>query len=172
VWIGAYNPEAIEMAQAVFPLIQERLGYQATNYLVIRQWPCWTMFYVGRALATWQRRFEIPDPLNREAWPLQFDELKVAILEPTFWRMEGPKDVLEMLMKNEIPYEWGLGGNSIMRVAEVISLARIIGIPLGTILARLIEFQPILSQQLSRIKGLSFSDAASLIHTLAERIYD
>lgn len=98
-------------------------NYLESPFLIDR--PCWNLFDAGRALK-WGALYVIPTPRDPISWPGQLDSLFSDFLEPTFLSIADANGIMELLLRNDPPFEWFLT-NPVLRIAELVGLGRVAG---------------------------------------------
>jgi hypothetical protein len=100
------------------------------------------LFDAGRAL-NWPLLM-CPDPFAREQWPDQQRALVSRLLEPIFWNMRSAGDIMELLYRDDIPFEWGVSG-PVLRAAEIVALSKILELDPSAVKEKLVSHKKVIS---------------------------
>jgi len=107
--------------------------YLADSFYIER--PCWHMFDAGRAL-NWNSVYVIPNPYNPSNWRERFDELVNKFLTKEILEISSERKIIDLLLRNDAPFEWSLT-NSVLRVAEVVAMAKVSELSVGELMSKL-----------------------------------
>jgi hypothetical protein len=91
----------------------------------------------------------IPNPLDRDAWRSQLDDAVDQYIRPIFWRIETTESILEILYRNDTPFEW-LATFPVFRVAEIVVLSSLCGLDPDLVGSALLKYD---SEIKSRLYG-------------------
>lgn len=165
VRVGVSNPNVMTQLNHVLPLITKYL-HPAASRAQFSEAPCWTMFDAGRRL-DWDL-LSIPAPIQRESWPSQLQQLVTEFLEPIFWPIKDSKGILELLLRNETPFEWFATG-AVLRVAEIVALSRLAKIQSSDVYQHVRQFESEILRQMERPRDLNgfirdLSGALGMLH--------
>jgi hypothetical protein len=136
--------------------------YLADSFYIER--PCWHMFDAGRAL-DWSSVYIIPDPYDRPNWRARFDELVNDFLAKEIFGISTEREIIDLLMRNDPPFEWSLT-NPVLRVSEVVSMARASGLSIDELMLRVDVRQKDITRGLYGSKGY-----AELMDAVVELLY-
>ncbi|MEO8751919.1 MAG: hypothetical protein ABI624_04490, partial [Casimicrobiaceae bacterium] len=163
VRLAVFNPGAQRLVRNALPVVLKYLHPSfASKGAQYFDRPHWLLFDVGRALE-WPL-VAIPNPLARDTWPSQLQELVDRFLESIFWKIKSISDILALLFRNDTPFEWAVSG-PVMRAAEIIALGKIAGSEEATLRNRILEFRPVI------VRGMHGStNCEGMIDEFLERI--
>jgi hypothetical protein len=100
--------------------------------------PAWTTFDIGRALK-WPL-LGIPYPRERAAAVAQFSgmcDYLVTVLEP----IDGPRAMLGLLMRLDVPFDWGGLNHPVRRAVELVATAQVAGHSMEDVRSKLLMAQ-------------------------------
>jgi hypothetical protein len=143
VRLGIFNPYAQRLVKRALPSIlrylHPALSRNSESYFGR---PHWMLFDAGRALK-WPLLM-CPDPFVREQWPDQLSALVARLLEPIFWNIRSAGDIIELLYRDDIPFEWGVSG-PVLRVAEIVALSKVLELDPGSVKEKLVSHKKAIS---------------------------
>jgi hypothetical protein len=134
LWVGFSNAVARELLERRIDSIRSLAGGVFPPVGA----PYWTMFNACRVLGGYH---VIPDPTNRRAGPQQFAALTEKFLAPVFETTRSPADILERLLRDQLPFEWVMT-NRVTRAAEIMATALAAGQQLGAVMPLLLQRTP------------------------------
>lgn len=126
VHAGVFCREARSLVQEILPLIIESIAPIYSKLPLFFSRPCWHMFDAGRAL-NWDSVYVIPNPHQRNLWPFLFKDLFENFLDPVILKIKDPVEIIELLTRNDAPFEWQLGV-PLLRASEIIALGKVCGV--------------------------------------------
>ncbi|WP_076862262.1 hypothetical protein [Bradyrhizobium mercantei] len=135
VFNAASRTKVIAALPAIFPYLHPTFG---NDIWPLGRRPCWTLFDAARQLG-WQRMC-VPDPQAPDSWPTRLNEMVEELLKPTFWSIETPSGIKALLLKGDKKFEWTVS-YSVLRVAEIVALAKSLSCDENSIRKRLAEHE-------------------------------
>jgi hypothetical protein len=159
IHVGAFNLDARVAVEQKLPLLSRFIepNYLASPFLMER--PCWQLFDAGRALK-WESVFVIPPPKNPVSWPRLFESLFADFIERFFFPIRDCKDMQELLLRNDCPFEWFMT-NPVLRIAEIAALGKIAGVDPAILVGRVDAFSEIISRRLPA--GVNYRDTVNVV---------
>lgn len=137
---GVFSAASQERAVAALPWIYPYLHPTFSNGMwSLEHRPCWTLFDAARQLG-WERMC-VPDPGSPNNWQIRLDEMVRDLLEPIFWRIEKPVEVMDLLLRKDKTFEWAVS-YSVLRLTEIIALAKDLSCSESVLKDQLVAYEP------------------------------
>ena len=84
----------------------------------------------------------VPDPLAPDEWPTRLAEMVDKLLKPRFWSINTPSQIIELLLnKEDDKFGWP-PGLTVLRLAELVGLAKHLSYDMDVLRQRLTEYEP------------------------------
>ena len=135
VLVGFGNERARIIRRELEPTVRVR----SRSMHPLNDYPCWSLFDAGRALG-WSL-LALPSPIDRQQGPTQFAQLCETFLKPVCENVTTAELGMERLMRVEVPFDWEVS-NAVMRVAEVVCVARACSADFAALKHRLEALRP------------------------------
>lgn len=142
VHAGVFCQEARSSVEKILPLVLESIAPIYSKLPLFFSRPCWHMFDAGRAL-NWESVYLIPNPHQRNLWPMLFEDLFENFLEPVLFKIKNPHEIIDLLCRNNPPFEWKFGV-PLLRASEIVALGRVVGVDRGELRDRINGFREII----------------------------
>jgi hypothetical protein len=97
---GMFNAASQARAVAALPSILPYLHPALRNEIwPLNRRPCWTLFDAAYQLG-WERMY-VPEPQAPDSWPTRLNEMVDKLLKPTFWPIDTPSGIKDLLLRKE-----------------------------------------------------------------------
>jgi|SRR5580704_4644070 hypothetical protein len=136
---GVFNAASQARAVAALPSIFPYLHPTFRNGMwPLNRRPCWTFFDAAGVLG-WRRMY-IPELQAPDSWPTKLKEMVDTLLKPTFWSIDTPSKIRNLLLTREGKFKWAVS-YAVLRAAEIVALSKHLSCNEGAIMEQLMEHE-------------------------------
>ena len=139
---GLFNAASQARVVAALPSIFPYLHPTFCNGIwPLNRRPCWTLFDAAQQLGWELSGMCVPEPRAPDNWPTRLKEMVDKLLQPTFWSIDTPSGIKVLLLKREQKkFGWPVS-YAVLRVAEIVALAKHLSCDEGVIREKLAEHE-------------------------------